>query len=144
MIKMYTAVRSDYLTQIDFVIELVDYNLFMSSGKVEAELVKMTLRQVDASQNLSTALHHKTVPSDVCKSRSYSRARNRLSHKKYSCNLQLQVTLDLLKKFLPMNSFLGNQQEMLFVLSVFFFPVMLLEKYSASSKFWVVSKWRTC
>ena len=93
---LYTAVRSDYLTQIDFVIELVDYNLFMSSRQVEAGLVKMTLRQVDASQNLSTAPHHKTVPSDVCKSRSYSRARNRLSHKKYSCNLQLQVTLDLL------------------------------------------------
>ncbi|CAH3115809.1 unnamed protein product [Pocillopora meandrina] len=53
---LYTAVRSDYLTPIDFVIELVDYNLFMSSGKVEAGLVKMTLRQVDASQNLSTAL----------------------------------------------------------------------------------------
>ena len=45
---LYTAVRSDYLTQIDFVIELVDYNLFMSSRKVEAGLVKMTLRQVDA------------------------------------------------------------------------------------------------
>ena len=119
---LYTAVRSDYLTLIDFVIELVDYNLFMSSGQVEAGLVKMTLRQVDASQNLSTALHHKTVPSGVFKSRSYSRARNRLSHKKYSCNLQLQVTLDLLKKFLTMNFFLGNQQEMLlFVLSVFFF-----------------------
>ena len=111
---------------IDFVIELVDYNLFMSSGQVEVGLVKMTLRQVDASQNLSTALHHKTVPSDVCKSRSYSRARNRLSPKKYSCNLQLQVTLDLLKKFLPMNSFLGNQQEMLFVLSVFFFELCYL------------------
>ena len=93
---LYTAVRSDYLMLIYFVIELVDHNLFMSSGQVEAGLVKMTLRQVDASQNLSTALHHKTVPSDVCKSRSYSRARNRLSHKKYSCNLQLQVTLDLL------------------------------------------------
>ena len=123
---MYTAVRSDYLTLIDFVIELVDYNLFMSSGQVEARLVKMTLRQVDASQNLSTALHHKTVPSGVFKSRSYSRARNRLSHKKYSCNLQLQVTLDLLKKFLPINSFLGNQQEMLFVLSVFFFQLCYL------------------
>lgn len=47
---LYTAVRSDYLTLIDFVIELVDYNLFMSSGKVEAGLVKMTLRQVDASR----------------------------------------------------------------------------------------------
>ena len=59
---MYTAVRSDYLMQIDFVIELVDYNLFMSSRQVEAGLVKMTLRQVDASQNLSTALHHKLCP----------------------------------------------------------------------------------
>ncbi|RMX47195.1 hypothetical protein pdam_00018545, partial [Pocillopora damicornis] len=88
---LYTAVRSDYLRQIDFVIELVDYNLFMSSGQEEAGLVKMTVRQVDASQNLSTAPHHKTVPSDVCTSRSYSRARNRLSYKKYSCNLQLQL-----------------------------------------------------
>ena len=82
---MYTAVWSDYSTLIDFVIELVDYNLFMSSGQVEAGLVKMILRQEDASQNLSTALHYKTVPSNVCETKSYSSARNRLSNKKYSC-----------------------------------------------------------
>lgn len=32
----------------DFTIELVDYNLSTSCGQVEAELVKMTLRQMDA------------------------------------------------------------------------------------------------
>lgn len=70
--------------------------------------------------------------------------RHRLSHKTCSRILPFQGTSDFLQKFLAVNAFWEISGKYFFSFCLVF-SATLLEKYSAFSKFLVVStKWRAC